>query len=338
MSLVIQNGATALASVGDVTTVNQVNNQQTSQAAADSSELLSITQGNRVVLEAPLTALDPMQTAKLTSLLESINSEDFKKNIGTAVDLVQKALSEFLGSVGISGKSEINASTKGALSDIFELMVLLFQLAKDNRELNIAQRDIATTASVASIKAQASELRSAKGALIAMAVVSGVLAVTSAVMGALSAKKSINQLSESGKVNNQLTQQQKFKDTLSGLDTEGKSVSSALRGTDAEIGKLNRQNVELDTLLKARDSRGQARNAVLQGVGQISNNVGGVYQTEAQAAQKEDEAEGTLKQAEKQKADDRIGYDDNFLKEVRDILRTIGDSYTQAWKAASTPA
>ncbi|AQS40622.1 YopD protein [Shewanella psychrophila] len=336
MSLVIQNGATTLTSVGDVTSINQVNSNKTTQAAAEGSELLSIKQGNRVVLEAPLSALDPLQTAKLTQLLESVNSKEFKANIGSAVELVQKALGEFLSSVGVGGKSE--PSSKGALSDIFELMILLFQLAKDNRELNIAQRDIATTASVASIKAQASELRSAKGALIAMAVVSGVLAVTSAVMGALSAKKSINQLGESGKVNNQLAQQQNFKDTLKGLQDDGKNVAGALRGTKSEIKKLGQQNFEIDTLLKARDSRGQARNAVLQGVGQVSNNIGSVYQTEAQASQKEEEAEGTLSQAEKQKADDRIGYDDNFLKEVRDILRAIGDSYNQAWKAASTPA
>jgi len=338
MNLVIQSGATTLTSVDDIKAVNSVNTQKTTQAAAENAGMLSIKQGNRVVLEAPLANLDPAQTAKLTQLLESINSEEFTKNLGTAVDLVQKALSEFLSSVGVGGQAQVSSSSKGALSDIFELMVLLFQLAKDNRELNIAQRDIATTASVASIKAQATELRSAKSALIAMAVVSGVLAITSAVMGALSAKKSINQLSESGKVNNQLEKQQSFKDALSGLQDEGKSVSSAMRGTDAKIGKLKQQNFELDSLLKARDSRGQARNAVLQGVGQVSNNIGGVYQTEAQASQKEEEAEGTLKQAEKQKADDRIGYDDNFLKEVRDILRAIGDSYNQAWKAASTPS
>lgn len=337
MDLVIKSGQPRISTEHDISAITALKNAKSTQSqAAENSEMLTIKQGNRVVLEAPLANLDPSQTAKLTQLLESIDSEAFKNNLGTAVNLVQHALSEFLNSV--NGPQQTNSASKGALSDIFELMALLFQLAKDNRELNITQRDIATTASVASIKAQASELRSAKSALIAMAVVSGVLAVTSAVMGALSAKKSINQLGESGKVNNQLTQQQKFKDTLNGLQGEGKNVSSALRGTDAEIGKLSRQNFELDTLLKARDSRGQARNAVLQGVGQVSTNIGNVFQTEAQASQKEEEAEGTLKQAEKQKADDRIGYDDNFLKEVRDILRAIGDSYNQAWRAASTPS
>ncbi|NRB24688.1 type III secretion system translocon subunit SctB [Shewanella sp.] len=338
MNLVIQSGTTTLTSVDDVNSVNRVSSQKTTQAAATSSELIIIKQGNRAVLELPLQALDPIQTAKLTQLLESVNSTAFNNNIGTAVDSVQKELSAFLATMGMSGNSEIKASNKGPLADLFELMILLFQLAKDNRELNIAQRDIATTASVASIRAQASELRSAKGALIAMAVVSGVLAVTSAVMAVKSTSTSTQHLRESSKVNSQLGQQQKFKDTLNSLHDEGKHVSSALRGTDADIGKLTRQNFEIDTLLRTRDSSAQARNTVLQGVGQISNNIGNVYQTGAQASQKEEEAEGTLAQAEKQKADDRIGYDDNFLKEVRDLLRAIGESYNQAWKAASIPA
>lgn len=337
MDLVIKSGQPRISTEHDISAIAALKNAKSTQSqAAENSEMLTIKQGNRVVLEAPLANLDPSQTAKLTQLLESIDSEAFKNNLGTAVNLVQHALSEFLNSV--NGPQQTNSASKGALSDIFELMALLFQLAKDNRELNITQRDIATTASVASIKAQASELRSAKSALIAMAVVSGVLTIASAVLGAYSAKNSVKDLNESGKVNKQLADQHKFKDALKGLQGEGKNVSSALRGTKAEVGTLQVKSSSLDNTLKARDSRSQLTNTVLQGVGQVSTNIGNVFQTEAQASQKEEEAEGTLKQAEKQKADDRIGYDDNFLKEVRDILRAIGDSYNQAWKAASTPS
>ncbi|NRD71744.1 type III secretion system translocon subunit SctB [Shewanella sp. VB17] len=336
MNIITQSEFRGVSS-NDITSVESTKAPKTTPfQVAENGEMLSIRQGNRVVLEAPLANLDPTQTVKLSQLLESINSEELTNRLGTAVNVVEKKLNEFLSSVGIGGKSSASPSGKSDSSDIFALMVLLFQLAKDNRELNITQRDIAASASVASIKAQAAELRTAKGALIAMAVVSGVLAMSSAVMGGLSAKKSINQLNESGNVNNKLANQQKFKDTLTDLQDEGKSVSRALRGTDAEIGQLSRKNSELDTLLRARDSRGQARNAVLQGVGQVTNNAGSVVQTEAQASQKEEEAEGTLQQAEKQKADDRVSYNDNFLKEVREMYRTIADSQNQAWKAATT--
>ena len=344
MSEVITRSDLSATNVSYVPSVEQKDVPKTTpvQSAESGGSFIQLNMG-QIELESPSVAYDPSQTTELIKHLESIDSKDLNYRLKASADLVENKLNGLLSSAGVSGEAPVNSLDKNEQSNIFALLMLLFQLAKDNRELNSNQREIATTAAVSSIEAQAAELRTAKGAMIAMAIVSGVLALGTGIMGGLSAKKSFKQLGESGEVNDVLTGNHKLKDELEAMKaTEAADspdlpeINDHLRSTRSEIGDLTRQGAHIDTQIRARDSQLQVGNAVVQGVGQISNNAGNVTQTASQANQKEKEAEGTLEQAQKQKSDDFLAADDSVIKQIIDIWRSLADAENQALKAATS--
>lgn len=297
----------------------------------------------QIELESPSVTYDPSQTTELIKHLESIDSKDLNKRLKASADLVENKLNRLLSSAGVSGEAPVNSLDKNKQSNIFALLMLLFQLAKDNRELNSNQREIATIAAVSSIEAQAAELRTAKVAMIAMAIVSGALALGTGIMGGLSAKKSFKQLGESGEVNDVLTGNQKLRDELKTMKATEPAdspdlheINETLRNTKSEIGDLMRKGGQIEAELKGRDSQLHIFNAVVQGAGQISNNAGNATQAGAQVNQKKDEAECTLEQSNKEKSVDFLAADDSVIKQIIDIWRSLADAENQALKAATS--
>ena len=66
----------------------------------------------------------------------------------------------------------------------------------------------------------------------------------------------------------------------------------------------------------------------------MANSAANVEQTKAQARSKEDEVLATRAQADKQRADENIGFQEGLLKELRELFRSIADSQNQAWRAS----
>ncbi|WP_029804425.1 type III secretion system translocon subunit VopD [Vibrio parahaemolyticus] len=236
---------------------------------------------------------------------------------------------------------EVIKSPSDAVSQSLSLLTLLYQVSKLSREQQVLQREIAVEANVASLQSQAAELNNSASAMIAMAVVSGVLAGATAIIGALGSFKAGKEIKTEMASNNVLKTQKAGFDQVEELMNNGnlsktqqdqvKRAHSLAKDSIADTtAQLTSGGRKFDKLM----SSNQAKNAILQALGQMANSASNVEQTKAQARSKDDEVQATRAQAAKQKADENIGFQEGLLKELRELFRSISDSQNQAWRAS----
>ena len=221
------------------------------------------------------------------------------------------------------------------LESVMDMMSLLFKLARQAREMGLVQRDTENKLVIGHQQAQVDEMRSGAKLMIAMAVVSGVMAVTSAVMGGFSLAKSAKAIKQDKALNANIAGRQKDLKQIGDINkAAGKEMGDS--GQDL-IARMKTDKAALKTLNKkfeANNSRQQLVSTVTQPVGQMSNSAVQVSQGLSQANAKEDEVRTTISQAEKQKIEDNMSFNVNFMKDVLQMMQQYAQSQNQAWKAA----
>ncbi|MGL4914710.1 MAG: type III secretion system translocon subunit SctB, partial [Aeromonas allosaccharophila] len=157
----------------------------------------------------------------------------------------------------------------------------------------------------------------------------------SAIMGGFS-------LSKSGKA---IKQDKALNANIAGRQKELKQVADIKKTAGLEMGdagqdltaRIKVDKAALQTLNKkfeANNSRQQVFNTVLQSGGQMGNSAVQVSQGKSQADAKEDEVKASISQAEKQKIEDNMSFNVNFMKDVLQMMQQYAQSQNQAWKAA----
>ncbi|MCH7346265.1 type III secretion system translocon subunit AopD [Aeromonas sp. MR7] len=221
------------------------------------------------------------------------------------------------------------------LESVMDMMSLLFKLARQAREMGLVQRDTENKLVISHQQAQVDEMRHGAKLMIAMAVVSGVMAGMSAIMGGVSLNKSAKAIKQDKALNANITGRQKDLKQIGDINkVAGKEMGDS--GQDL-IARMKTDKAALKTLNKqfdANNSRQQLASTLTQSVGQMSNSAVQVSQGLSQADAKEDEVRTTISQAEKQKIEDNMSFNVNFMKDVLQLMQQYAQSQNQAWKAA----
>ncbi|QXF34968.1 AopD protein [Photorhabdus luminescens] len=223
------------------------------------------------------------------------------------------------------------------LNNTLDMMSLLFEIAKRMRELGILQRDTENKASIDAQKSQVDEMRRSAKLMIAMAVVSGLMTIGSGLIGGFSSAK-----------NSQAIKQQK---TLEGniagrnelIDLKLEQLGKSSDADRAAIGRV--WNVAQDAdksalksitlVFESRNSKQQFLSSVMKSLESMSNNSVQVEQGLSQAKAKEHEVDSSISQHEKQKSEDQISLNNNFMREVLQLIQQLYQSHVQAWRAAT---
>lgn len=223
------------------------------------------------------------------------------------------------------------------LESVMDMMSLLFKLARQAREMGLVQRDTENKLVITHQKAQVEEMRHGAKLMIAMAVVSGVMAGFSAIMGGISLGKGAKTIKQQQSLDGKIAGREALIDAkVDSLSKQGQQVDRA------DVGKVWKQDQVadsnasrlLDKKFARTSERGQVFNTVTQSVGQMSNSAVQVAQGDSQANAKEDEVEATISQTEKQKAEDNMSFNANFMKDLLQLMQQYSQSQNQAWKAA----
>lgn len=221
------------------------------------------------------------------------------------------------------------------LESVMDMMSLLFKLARQAREMGLVQRDTENKLVISHQQAQVDEMRNGAKLMIATAVVSGVMAGLSAIMGGFSLSKSAKAIKQDKALNANIAGRQKDLKQIgdikkaAGLEMgdAGQDLAARIKTDKAALKTLNKK-------LDANNSRQQLAGTVTQSVGQMSNSAVQVSQGLSQADAKEDEIKATISQAEKQKIEDNMSFNVNFMKDVLQLMQQYAQSQNQAWKAA----
>ncbi|WP_421218527.1 YopD family type III secretion system translocon subunit [Aeromonas jandaei] len=224
---------------------------------------------------------------------------------------------------------------RAVLNDTFDLMSQLFQLARLARQMGLTQRDMENQQVIDSQKAQVAEMRSGAKLMIVMAVVSGVMAGFSAITGGFSLSKSAKAIKQDKALNA----------NIAGRQQELKQIGDIKKSAGLEMGdagqeltaRIKNDKATLKTLNKsfdANNSRQQIASTVIQSIGQMSNSAVQVAQGESQATAKEDEVKATISQTEKQKIEDNMAFNANFMKDVLQLMQQYSQTLNQTLKAA----
>ncbi|KRW58384.1 AopD protein [Aeromonas allosaccharophila] len=221
------------------------------------------------------------------------------------------------------------------LESVMDMMSLLFKLARQAREMGLVQRDTENKLVITHQKAQVEEMRHGAKLMIAMAVVSGVMAGMSAIMGSFSLNKSGKAIKQDKALNANIAGRQKeLKQVADIKKTAGLEMGDAGQDLTARIKVDEAALQTLNKKFEANNSRQQVFNTVLQSGGQMGNSAVQVSQGNSQADAKEDEVKASISQAEKQKIEDNMSFNVNFMKDVLQMMQQYAQSQNQAWKAA----
>ncbi|QWL70279.1 YopD family type III secretion system translocon subunit [Aeromonas hydrophila] len=214
-------------------------------------------------------------------------------------------------------------------------MSLLFEMARKAREMGLLQRDMENQAVIAAQKDQVSEMRHGANLMIAMAVVSGVMTVASAVMGGFSLSKSAKAIKQDKALNANMAGREK---DLQKMADVKKSTGQEMGDAGQELMTRNQHDkAALKTLNKkfeANNARQQLAGTVLQGSAQVGNSTTQVFQGYSQADAKEDEVRSSIAQTQKQKVEDLMNFNNNFMKDVLQMMQQYAQSHNQAMRAA----
>ncbi|TNH45375.1 YopD family type III secretion system translocon subunit [Photorhabdus luminescens] len=269
-------------------------------------------------------------------------------NISTPTPTAHEAAIRQLEKTGHTDKVELIVPKQGfdpgrlgnvgqELNNTLDMMSLLFEIAKRMRELGILQRDTENKASIDAQKSQVDEMRHGAKLMIAMAVVSGLMTIGSGLIGGFSSVK-----------NSQAVKQQK---TLEGnivgrnelIEIKMQQLGKSSDADRAAIGKV--WNIAQDAdksalksltlVFESRNSKQQFLSSVMKSLESMSNNSVQVEQGLSQAKAKEHEVDSSIAQHEKQKSEDQISLNNNFMREVLQLIQQLYQSHVQAWRAAT---
>ena len=232
---------------------------------------------------------------------------------------------------------DVGKLAKGSseLDDTMSILVLLLEMARRAREMGLLQRDMENQAVISAQKDQVSEMRSGAKLMIAMAVVSGVMTGLSGIMGGFSMIKSVKGLKQDKLLNGDIAKQQKDLDGITNLKKDhGKELGAGAKDLAADIQMKGADLHRLNKKFDVNTSRSQLFNTLTQGVGQMSNSAIQVQQGLSQADAKEDEVRSSVAQTEKQKSEDHMNFQNNFMKDVLQMMQQYAQSHNQAMRAA----
>lgn len=281
---------------------------------------------------SPIGNTQPLEKTHSTARAETVHSAgtmplgESKKSQG--VDLIAPRQG-----FNPAGLSKVGSELDGSV----ELMVLLFRIAQKARELGIMQRDSENTSIINAQKSQVDEMRSGSKLMIAMAVISGVMAVGSAITGAIGAIKNGKAISQEKLLEKNIAGRNEL------IDAKMQSLGKTSDADRTEIGKIWATDQSADSGALSKIGRGvdnrnaklQSINGVNQALGQMANTSVQVKQTSIQADAKEDEVNASVAQSEKQKVEDQLSYNANFMKEMLQLLQQYTQNHNQAWRAAA---
>ncbi|WCH23620.1 YopD family type III secretion system translocon subunit [Aeromonas salmonicida] len=222
--------------------------------------------------------------------------------------------------------------------DHLDLLSQLFLLARLAREMGLTQRDQLNNHVIRSQTDQVAEMRHGAKLMIAMAVVSGVMAGFSAITGALNLKdgakaiKQQNNLEKNMAIRDNVVRNEVANLRAQGQQPNHKEVAKAFFGMEQQKDRsaLN----ALKTKSGQTSVEMQTNNTVSQSVTQMSNSAVQVAQGESQAKAKEDEVMATIHQTEKQKVEDNMAFNANFMKDVLQLMQQYSQTLNQTLKAA----
>ncbi|MGY3806803.1 YopD family type III secretion system translocon subunit [Aeromonas veronii] len=221
------------------------------------------------------------------------------------------------------------------LDNVLSIMSLLFEMARKAREMGLLQRDMENQAVIAAQKDQVSEMRHGANLMIVMAVISGVMTVASAVMGGFSLSKSAKAIKQDKALNANVAGREKDLQKMADMK---KSAGQEMGGAGQEFMTRNRHDKaaleRLNKKFEANNARQQLAGTVLQGAGQMGNSITQVFQGYSQANAKEDEVRSSIAQTQKQKVEDLMNFNNNFMKDVLQMMQQYAQSHNQAMRAA----
>jgi len=225
------------------------------------------------------------------------------------------------------------AKGESELDGTLAILLALLEMARRAREMGVVQRDIENKSLIAAQKEQVTEMRDGAKLMMVMAIVSGVMTGLSALMGAFSVGKGAKGLKQEKALNVDIAKQSKDLDGLKAL--KGDKPLGAAGQSLSESLDLNKTKLAgLDHKFNFNNTLGQAGNTLAQGAGQMASQAIQFEQGKSQADVKEDEVQASLAQTEKEKTQDHLTFQYNFMKDVLQIMQQYTQSHNQAMRAA----
>ncbi|WP_445375373.1 YopD family type III secretion system translocon subunit [Photorhabdus tasmaniensis] len=228
-------------------------------------------------------------------------------------------------------------NVKQELSNTLDMLSLLFEIAKKMRELGILQRDTENKATIDAQKSQVDEMRHGAKLMIVMAVVSGVMSLGAALVGGFSAFKNGQAVKQQKTLENNIAARNEFIDIK--MQQLGKSgdMDRAAIGKVWDKAQLNDANIlkSLTLIFENRNSKQQLFSTVMNSLGKMSDSSVQVEQGLSQAKAKEHEVDASVAQNEKQKNQDQISSNIEFMRDILQLLQQLSQSHNQAWRAAA---
>lgn len=224
---------------------------------------------------------------------------------------------------------------KDELDGMLGILLALLEMARRAREMGLQQRDMENQAVLSAQKDQVKEMRDGAKLMIAMAVVSGVMTGISAVMGALASVKQVKVIKQEKAVNATVIKQGKELEQLTDLKKDaGKELGAAGKDLSDDLKKNEALSSSLDKKFQLNNTRQQLFDTVSQGLTQMANSAIQYHEADSQADAKEDEFRTNASQTEKQKIEDNMAFNVNFMKDVLQMMQQYAQSHNQAMRAA----
>lgn len=224
---------------------------------------------------------------------------------------------------------------KDELDGMLGILLALLEMARRAREMGLQQRDMENQAVLSAQKDQVKEMRDGAKLMIAMAVVSGVMTGISAVMGALASVKQVKVIKQDKAVNATVIKQGKELEQLTDLKKDaGKELGAAGKDLSDDLKKNEALSSSLDKKFQFNNTRQQLFDTVSQGLTQMANSAIQYHEADSQADAKEDEFRTNASQTEKQKIEDNMAFNVNFMKDVLQMMQQYAQSHNQAMRAA----
>lgn len=229
--------------------------------------------------------------------------------------------------------SSLMAKGESELDGTLAILLALLEMARRAREMGVVQRDIENKSLIAAQKDQVSEMRYGAKLMMVMAIVSGVMTGLSALMGGFSVAKGVKGLKQEKALNVEIANQSKELDGLKALKGDnplGAAGQDLSKNLDLNKAKLAR----LDHKFSFNNMLFQTGNSLVQGVGQIANQTIQFEHAKSQADVKEDEVRASIVQTEKEKTQDHLTLQYNFMKDVLQIMQLYTQTHNQAMRAS----
>lgn len=227
------------------------------------------------------------------------------------------------------------AKGKDELDGMLGILLALLEMSRRAREMGLQQRDMENQVVLSAQKDQVKEMRDGAKLMIAMAVVSGVMTGISAVMGTLSSVKQVKAIKQEKAFNANIVKQGKELEQLTDLKKgAGKELGAAGKDLSDDLQKNQSQLSSLNKKFDVNTNRQQLFNTVSQGLSQMANSAIQYHEADSQADAKEDEFRANVAQTEKQKVEDNMSYNVNFMKDVLQMMQQYAQSHNQAMRAA----